>query len=120
MAYKDKDKQREADRARQKRRRDKIKSKGVTTEGVTQGVTGQCKEGEELDPREFVPIKDIPNYGQPDCQCMHCQTKRANNSRNVINHGPYKPASQLGEHEINRVALPGDPDYKGVANGKRA
>lgn len=37
--YKDKDKQREADRERQKRRRDVIKSKGVTNQGVTQGVT---------------------------------------------------------------------------------
>ena len=37
--YKDKDKQREADRARQQRRRDVIKSKGVTNQGVTQGVT---------------------------------------------------------------------------------
>ena len=30
MAYKDKDKQREADRVRQQRRRDVIKSQGVT------------------------------------------------------------------------------------------
>ena len=37
--YKDKAKQREADRERQKRRRDKVKAKGVTFEGVTQGVT---------------------------------------------------------------------------------
>lgn len=39
MPYKDKDKQREAGRLRQQRRRDKIKSKGVTNQGVTQGVT---------------------------------------------------------------------------------
>ena len=40
MVYKDKDKQREADRARQQRRRDVIKSKGVTNTGRDgQGVT---------------------------------------------------------------------------------
>ncbi len=42
--YKDPDRQREADRARQKRRRDKIKAEGVTEsgrdgQGVTQGMT---------------------------------------------------------------------------------
>ena len=38
--YKDKDKQKEADRVRQQRRRDVIKSKGVTKQSVTgQGVT---------------------------------------------------------------------------------
>lgn len=39
--YKDKDRQREADRARQKRRRDKIKAEGVTNQGVTRGVTDE-------------------------------------------------------------------------------
>ncbi len=26
----------------------------------------------------------------------------------------YKTAAELGEHELNRVSLPGDPDYDGV------
>lgn len=40
--YKDKDRQREADRARQKRRRDKIKAEGVTDTGRdSQGVTDE-------------------------------------------------------------------------------
>lgn len=46
MSYKDKDKQREADRLRQKRRRDKIKAKGVTIEG---GVTNQAVTAEASD-----------------------------------------------------------------------
>ena len=45
MAYKDKDKQREANKVRQQRRRDVIKSKGVTDsvcdgQGVTSSIDG--------------------------------------------------------------------------------
>lgn len=72
--YKDPDRQREADRARQKRRRDKIKAKGVTNQGVTvkalpAGPHGACVLG--IDPTEtadsvFEPkrgkdIKALPN-----------------------------------------------------------
>ena len=56
--YKDKDKQREADRARQKRRRDKIKAKGVTSQGVTQGVT-------EFDNVEAL-LDDLHDAGKED------------------------------------------------------
>ncbi|KKL91762.1 hypothetical protein LCGC14_1891470 [marine sediment metagenome] len=43
MAYKDPDKQREADKARQQRRRDVIKAKGVTNTGCDgQGVTDKA------------------------------------------------------------------------------
>ena len=55
----------------------------------------------------------IPNYGQPDCQCKHCQQHRTvAGSKRTLNHGPYKTADQLAEHEGNRVSLPGDADYK--------
>lgn len=60
-------------------------------------------------------IPNIPNYGQPDCQCMHCQQNRANGNKSIINHGPYKPYQALAKNEANRVSLPGDPDYAGVA-----
>ncbi len=58
----------------------------------------------------------ISNFGQSDCQCQHCQNNRAifKGEKYVINHGPYKSAGQLGEKELNRVSLPGDPDYDGV------
>lgn len=104
--YKDKDKQREADRARQQRRRDKVKAKGVTEEGVMQGVT------KIQDTPEFA----IPDYGQADCQCKHCKQNRTNGGKHTINHGPYKTASQLADNEVNRVSLPGDPDYVGVCH----
>ncbi|MHC4121953.1 MAG: hypothetical protein ACYSSI_00135 [Planctomycetota bacterium] len=52
------------------------------------------------------------NYGQPDCQCMHCQTNRANGNRHTINHGSHKLHHELGPRELNRVTLPGDIDYK--------
>ncbi len=108
MAYKDKDKQREADKARQQRRRDELQ--GVTPKGVTdEGVMT------EVIVTPFVEAPILPtNYGQSDCECMHCQSKRINNSKNIINHGPYKTQYELDEHEINRVSLPGDPDYNGV------
>ena len=48
-----------------------------------------------------------------DCNCLHCQTNRANGSRHSINHGPWKSAGELAANEINRVPLPGDVDYAG-------
>ncbi len=60
---------------------------------------------------------DILNYGQPNCCCQHCQTNRANNNKHIINHGAYKRSHELGENELNRVALPGDVDFEGVCSG---
>lgn len=62
--YKDKDKQREADRARQKKRRDKIKAKGVTdvleavAVGVTQGVT-MTKADSHIDASDIGVVKAL-------------------------------------------------------------
>lgn len=56
----------------------------------------------------------IPNFGQSDCQCKHCQNNRAGGSKLTLNHGKYKTADELGEHEGNRVSLPGDPDYENL------
>lgn len=106
MTYKDKEKQKQAQRERTRRYRDK--QKGVTSEGVTT----------EPSIAEFDKIADmygIENYGQPDCMCMHCQSKRTNNSKLLINHGPHKRVNELQLHEVNRVSLPGDSDYAGVA-----
>jgi hypothetical protein len=60
----------------------------------------------------------IPNYGQSDCQCRHCRALKSNGLDKqgyTLNHGPYKPAKDLKDKELNRVSLPGDPDYGGVA-----
>jgi len=115
MAYKDKDKQREADKERQRRYRDKAKgvTKGVTSEGVTEGVT-QGVTVKDITLERAVGVYAIPNYGQPDCQCKHCQQTRNNKSNLILNHGPHKTAGELGPNELNRVSLPGDPDYDGV------
>ena len=67
---------------------------------------------------ELVTETKPANYGQPDCQCMHCQSNRANGSRHTINHGAYKPADELGVKELNRVSLPGDVDYVEMASRK--
>ena len=53
------------------------------------------------------------DYGLEGCQCLHCQSGRVNHSKNTINHGPVKHHNALGPREVNRVALPGDVDYKG-------
>lgn len=105
MGYKDKDKQREANKRASQRRRDK--QKGMTQNTETQGMTHAEN-----------PAAVIPNFGQPDCECMHCRQVRVNNitygRKHKLNHGPYKKEEQLEDNEFNRVPLPGDPDYTGA------
>lgn len=144
MSYKDKDRQKEAQRERTRRYRDK--QKGVTSEGVTQGVTSHTEKVKELlrakgYPRLDVKFDktvaleagqsrqaliehnhpsarpDIANYGEADCECMYCKSNRANGGKHIINHGPYKPFHLLGRDEFNRVTLPGDIDFQGVSSG---
>lgn len=94
--YKDKVKQKEANRKAKQKQRQGMTSEGdqgMTSPGMTQGMTRPA------------------NYGQADCQCMHC--KQSTVSR--PNHGAYKRSHELATNEVNRVALPGDVDYKGVA-----
>ena len=59
----------------------------------------------------------IENYGQDDCQCGMCQCNRnqPDKKKKIINHGDWKPAHELEENEINRVAISGDEDYEGIA-----
>jgi len=108
MAYLDKDKQKEANRLAAKLYR-LNKRKGMTQQGMTeQGMTEGMTE----------PVSNTlrpANYGQPECECRHCQNNRKQNNRLLINHGPYKTASQLKSNEVNRQSLPGDDDYEGVS-----
>lgn len=132
MAYKDKDKQREAGKKRVRRYRDK--QKGVTSEGVTQGVTSDGSVGIETLAKIDVacgdklshgltmtpegPMLKVPaNYGQADCRCRHCQQTKILRERGqlTLNHGARKTITELGDNEINRVSLPDDVDYQGVA-----
>ncbi len=57
----------------------------------------------------------IANFGESDCACKMCETNRLSSSKHIINHGAWKPLGKLGKTELNRVSLPGDVDYKGVA-----
>ncbi|KKK60168.1 hypothetical protein LCGC14_3027060, partial [marine sediment metagenome] len=79
MAYADKDKQREASRERQ--RRYKARQKALPERGVTFGA------GQKIaDATVGKPVPDLPaNFGQPDCECLHCQQQRSNKSGNIIN-----------------------------------
>ena len=95
--YKDKEKQRQANRDRQ--RRYKERQKGVIPEGVT-------------DEPKVTP--SIQGFGGADCMCQHCLTNRRNGLPKLINHGTYKKAHELGRNELNRQTLPGDPDYDGI------
>ena len=103
MAYKDKDRQREAVRQAIAKSRAKGITEGITSEGITQTI--------DLEP----VIPNMPaNYGTDDCTCRHCQNNRAQGNRLTINHGAYKDASQLKSDEVNRQSLPGADDYEGV------
>ena len=83
----------------------------------TQTVTKQTvtrPESVTVPKIQDTPEFSIPNFGQPDCECMHCRQNRRQGNHHIINHGPYKPASALSQKELNRVSLPGDVDYVGV------
>ncbi len=56
------------------------------------------------------------NFGLSDCDCRMCRSNRNNGYKHTINHGAYKPAPELAEHELNRVSLPGDADYTGIVS----
>lgn len=104
--YKDKDRQKEADKLRQQRRRDKIKAKGVTITGRDEGVTEQATS------KLLQDIFGLPvNFGLADCECKQCQAVRVSGHKLSLNHGIFKPASELTLNELNRVSLPGDCDY---------
>ena len=62
---------------------------------------------------EFNSEEKPDNYGAPDCTCKHCQANRSSGSKHILNHGAYKPVSELAPNELNRVSLPGDVDYEG-------
>ena len=100
--YKDKEKQKQANKERQQRYRDKAKS-------VTPAVTPCDENVTPTIPDDWV------GYGLPNCACMHCQQNRRSGSRLLINHGPYKNEHELAGNEVNRVSLPGDVDYAGKA-----
>ena len=89
------------------------------------GVTDLEKLGREVGKPDLAAeivdklISEILNFGQPDCECHHCRNNRKTGSKKILNHGPYKTASELAENELNRVALPSDPDYVGIGMAVR-
>ena len=104
MAYKDKDRQREAVRQAVAKSRAKGITEGITSEGITHTI--------DIEP----VIPNMPaNYGTDTCTCRHCQNNRAQGMRLTINHGPYKTAVELKGNEVNRQTMPGDADYEGVS-----
>jgi len=72
---------------------------------------------------DVVSVSDTPidtvsnrlpaNYGQDDCQCLHCLSLKINDIKGKLNHGSYMDAQELklNGYIANRVTLPGDIDY---------
>ena len=124
--YKDQEKQRQANKmAKQRERAKKAKNKPIEQKKDAQDCAGGANSvipntnHRPVIPQSVIPDSHtLPNFGQSDCQCMHCQSNRVNGNKSIINHGGYKTAAELGSNEFNRVTLPGDIDYDGVV--KRA
>lgn len=129
--YKDIEKQKEANRLSAQKRRDKAKgmTQGMTNSGYdVQGMTqlDMTKPVAFIQPLStkapHVMVNDLVsmvtppphNFGQPDCQCKHCQQNRHSKNQLNINHGSYKRYDQLAPNGVNRQTLPGDVDYVGV------
>ena len=55
------------------------------------------------------------NFGASDCECKMCMSNRLSAKPHIINHGAWKRCESLATNELNRVFLPGDVDYVGVA-----
>jgi hypothetical protein len=104
--YKDKQKQRESNRKANKRYRER--QQGITPNDT---VIPESVIPEQANPNKVLPA----NYSQVDCACLHCRGNRTRKISYVLNHGPYKPADELGVNELNRVSLPGDKVYSGAA-----
>lgn len=88
---------------------------------VTNGVVKDLHISESIPKIQNTPEFSIPNFGEPDCECKHCQANRVSGNKLVLEHD-WKSAEQLfelgkktGKPVINRVPLPGDVDYVGVA-----
>lgn len=119
--YKDPEKQKEANKLASQRKRDK--AKGMTNGGMTppssQGMTEGIHPEVEEALMDAVIGPTIHYSGGPDCGCQMCKNYRAKGkSTEFLNHGP-----PMWRHELaathpdarNRVPLPGDKDYDGVA-----
>ena len=69
MVYKDKEKQKEASKEAMRRYRVAEKARREREQGIT-------PEAENVIPEQSViPSDVIPNFGQPDCECKHCQQR---------------------------------------------
>lgn len=115
-------------------------AKGVPTE-CAKPVTGYLSSTDKVATKVAteLPEKLPANFGQPDCECRHCRAVKARQKAlpkakdvlsplaGLIMSPAEVHASSLGTpsgflltwlemfgDELNRVALPGDPDYVGA------
>lgn len=85
------------------------------TEVVSDKIENASAIANPLEPLELMRGKPA-NFGKVDCDCGLCKSNRATGSRKKINHGPWKDVTELEQDELNRVTIPGDVDYRGVAH----
>ena len=113
--YKDKDKQKAANKQAAQRRRDKAKGMTDVTPSASVIPDYVIPNSHTLTMTPEGPKPEVPtNYGLSDCECNHCRINKSKGGRHILNHGAYKDAGQLADNEMNRVAMPGDVDHIGV------
>lgn len=94
---------------------DRCRMQYKRTNGQSANEQSRANEQTNKQTDKGVTVELPANFGQADCDCFHCKQNRASGCKLVINHGERKQASRLASNEVNRVALPGDVDYKGCA-----
>ncbi len=108
-------------KALQRERTKRYRAKSVTCNGVTPSITSKLEDDIALCDSGYNAAVDLglvdkpANFGEPDCMCKMCIGNRANSKPSILNHGAWKRCENLATNELNRVPLPGDVDYVGVA-----
>ena len=85
----------------------------ATLTSSTQPSPTQRVDSPGIEPGKVVgcTIQDQHGVSHIMQHVANCNTRGVN----TCNTGPYKPAAELARGEVNRVSLPGDADYTGVA-----
>lgn len=69
------------------------------------------RQSEQTESEQVAVVRAGPTVHERQCAANN-ETRR---EPHTINTGPWRPADQLAKREHNRVSLPGDSDYDGIA-----
>ena len=81
----------------------------VTPLSVTPEPSGSVTQADPVTLRHADPVSVTLD------DCLHVQQAAGSTSHNTVNTYQWLSAGQLPPHTVNRVSLPGDADYNGVA-----